>query len=124
MTRVWVDVGGTFTDCIVCDAVSPVGDRRCLKVLSSGVVRAHVTEILSANRYRLRFAAHDSHSFAVQDFWRGAAISLLSDGRPPARLGTITSQTTDGEISVEPTTRGPVATSVIRPIFDRARFGH
>lgn len=37
--QLWIDTGGTFTDCV---ATSPRGDVQCLKVLSSGAVRARV----------------------------------------------------------------------------------
>ncbi len=37
--RIWVDTGGTFTDCI---ALSPAGEARRAKVLSSGEVRVRV----------------------------------------------------------------------------------
>ncbi|HVS65740.1 MAG TPA: hydantoinase/oxoprolinase family protein [Thermoanaerobaculia bacterium] len=39
--RIWVDTGGTFTDCI---GVAPDGERRRLKVLSSSALRSRVTE--------------------------------------------------------------------------------
>ena len=38
----WIDVGGTFTDCV---AVSPLGEVRTLKVLSSGVVKGQVAAV-------------------------------------------------------------------------------
>jgi 5-oxoprolinase (ATP-hydrolysing) len=37
--KIWIDTGGTFTDCI---AVDPTGYSRNLKVLSSGVLRVRV----------------------------------------------------------------------------------
>ena len=37
--QLWIDTGGTFTDCI---ALDPGGSSRCVKVLSSGAVRATV----------------------------------------------------------------------------------
>ncbi|HEX6892751.1 MAG TPA: hydantoinase/oxoprolinase N-terminal domain-containing protein, partial [Chryseolinea sp.] len=39
--KIWVDTGGTFTDCI---AVDPAGISRNLKVLSSGVLRVRVIQ--------------------------------------------------------------------------------
>ena len=58
------------------------------------------------DRIRASFADRDSHSLAVPNFWRGAAISLVADGHPPALLGTIGRQTTDGEISIVPMPTG------------------
>ncbi len=40
--QLWIDTGGTFTDCI---AIDPGGSARCVKVLSSGAVRATVVSI-------------------------------------------------------------------------------
>ncbi|MDE2978516.1 MAG: hydantoinase/oxoprolinase family protein [Acidobacteriota bacterium] len=37
--QLWIDTGGTFTDCV---AIDPEGSSRCVKVLSSGAVRATV----------------------------------------------------------------------------------
>ncbi len=37
--QLWIDTGGTFTDCV---AIDPEGSSRCVKVLSSGAVRAAV----------------------------------------------------------------------------------
>ncbi|WP_372638624.1 hydantoinase/oxoprolinase N-terminal domain-containing protein, partial [Fodinibius sp.] len=34
--QIWIDTGGTFTDCI---AVDPEGDRKKVKVLSSSSLR-------------------------------------------------------------------------------------
>ena len=39
--QVWVDTGGTFTDCI---ALDPSGNRIRLKVLSSGALRGVLLE--------------------------------------------------------------------------------
>src|SRR5687768_13935340 len=43
----WIDVGGTFTDCI---ARSPDGQPRACKVLSSGVVKGRIDHIDDAGR--------------------------------------------------------------------------
>lgn len=42
--KIWVDTGGTFTDCIAHD---PEGKTKRLKVLSSGVLKGQVTERLT-----------------------------------------------------------------------------
>jgi len=52
--KIWVDTGGTFTDCI---AHSPMGEPKRLKVLSSGVLKGQVIERL------------DSKTIAVQLNW-------------------------------------------------------
>ncbi|MCB2153388.1 hydantoinase/oxoprolinase family protein [bacterium] len=47
---VWVDTGGTFTDCL---AIAPSGEVRRAKVLSSSALRGRVTEVLEGGRYRV-----------------------------------------------------------------------
>ncbi|MCA9299162.1 MAG: hypothetical protein KDA28_08855, partial [Phycisphaerales bacterium] len=46
--QVWVDTGGTFTDCI---GVSPGGEVRRAKVLSSGVLRARLLDTGLIDRF-------------------------------------------------------------------------
>ncbi|MCE7862050.1 MAG: 5-oxoprolinase [Bacteroidetes bacterium CHB5] len=41
--KIWVDTGGTFTDCI---ALAPSGQLRRLKILSSSVIKAEVKSVL------------------------------------------------------------------------------
>jgi len=56
--RVWIDTGGTFTDCL---AVGPDGEVRRSKALSIGVVRGRVLERLwpSSARVECAWAEHD-----------------------------------------------------------------
>jgi len=44
--KIWIDTGGTFTDCI---ALTPSGQLRRLKVLSSSVIKAEVKSVLPDN---------------------------------------------------------------------------
>ncbi|MDA0835457.1 MAG: hydantoinase B/oxoprolinase family protein [Planctomycetota bacterium] len=44
----WIDVGGTFTDCL---ARTPDGELRTLKVLSSGIVKGQIESVDSATRF-------------------------------------------------------------------------
>ncbi|MBX2913902.1 MAG: hydantoinase B/oxoprolinase family protein [Cyclobacteriaceae bacterium] len=44
--KIWIDTGGTFTDCI---ALSPAGQLRRLKILSSSVIKAEVKSVLPNN---------------------------------------------------------------------------
>ncbi|MBK8490111.1 MAG: hydantoinase B/oxoprolinase family protein [Saprospirales bacterium] len=48
--KIWIDTGGTFTDCI---AVSPQGTWTRLKVLSTGCLRATLGEKIRPNRYAI-----------------------------------------------------------------------
>ncbi|MEQ8926291.1 MAG: hydantoinase B/oxoprolinase family protein [Fulvivirga sp.] len=44
MWKIWIDTGGTFTDCI---AIDPESNQHRLKVLSSGVIKCYIHEILN-----------------------------------------------------------------------------
>lgn len=44
--KIWIDTGGTFTDCI---ALAPTGQLRRLKILSSSVIKAEVKSVLPDN---------------------------------------------------------------------------
>ena len=71
--QLWIDTGGTFTDCI---AIDPAGAARSVKVLSSGAVRATVR----SNGVRgLRLQT----PFDVPDgFFAGYGVARLEGGSP------------------------------------------
>lgn len=48
--QIWIDTGGTFTDCI---AVDPEGRQHCCKVLSSGALRDRVDGVAPDGRIHL-----------------------------------------------------------------------
>lgn len=81
---VWADVGGTFTDCIVRDSAG----RRETKVLSSGMIRAAVVDIVDQDTLRLK----STPASTIAQFWRSASVSLLDDHGRATQLGTITDQ--------------------------------
>jgi 5-oxoprolinase (ATP-hydrolysing) len=47
--QIWIDTGGTFTDCL---AIDPTGTKTRIKVLSSSCLRGRITEKLTHNTYR------------------------------------------------------------------------
>jgi len=51
--QIWIDTGGTFTDCL---AIDPAGNKTRIKVLSSSCLRGRITEKLSRNTYRFEAA--------------------------------------------------------------------
>ena len=64
--KIWVDTGGTFTDCI---AVDPHGQTRYLKVLSSGMLRARITRIVGNKitiNLPLIFVSNIFNSFCIK----------------------------------------------------------
>ena len=66
ITRVWADIGGTFTDCFV----HTHGKRFEIKVLSSGLTRAEA----SRSSLNDTFLIQNLPASDVQDFWCGAAV--------------------------------------------------
>ena len=55
--KIWVDTGGTFTDCI---ALTPKGEIRRLKILSSSVIKAEVKSVLPGNCLLVQATLHTS----------------------------------------------------------------
>jgi 5-oxoprolinase (ATP-hydrolysing) len=47
--KIWIDTGGTFTDCL---AIDPTGNKTRIKVLSSSRLRGRITEKINAFQYR------------------------------------------------------------------------
>ena len=71
----WIDVGGTFTDCIAC---SPEDDLVPLKVLSSAVTKGQVQQIVGTDRL-----VDLSRTSDPADFWMGYPLRCLDrDGHP------------------------------------------
>lgn len=65
----WIDVGGTFTDCVAC---SPGGELQTCKVLSSGVTKGRVGQLLGASGF------NDGTRCGDRDgFWEGYRIRFL-----------------------------------------------
>ncbi len=69
--QIWIDTGGTFTDCI---AVDPEGCFRNCKVLSSGCLRDRIADIDHDGRIHLRGATRFPAGFL-----KGFRISRLAD---------------------------------------------
>jgi 5-oxoprolinase (ATP-hydrolysing) len=69
--QVWIDTGGTFTDCV---AIDPSGRTRSCKVLSSGALRDVIERIDDSGRIHLR-----GGSSVPAGFLTGFSLSLLGD---------------------------------------------
>ena len=69
MWRLWVDTGGTFTDCL---ALSPTGTRQRIKVLSSGCIRGRLTGSPGEAKYEL-----ETNWASPPDFLKGATVYPL-----------------------------------------------
>ncbi|MEX0725552.1 MAG: hydantoinase/oxoprolinase family protein, partial [Planctomycetaceae bacterium] len=64
----WIDVGGTFTDCL---ARTPQGELRTLKVLSSGIVKGQIASIVSSTAI-----VDPLRDLDPADFWNDYQISF------------------------------------------------
>ncbi|MCP4782452.1 MAG: hydantoinase [Fuerstiella sp.] len=65
----WIDVGGTFTDCI---AITPEGELRQFKTLSSGVTKGTGADIVNGT------ITDPPRIDDPDDFWVGAELRLFS----------------------------------------------
>jgi 5-oxoprolinase (ATP-hydrolysing) len=74
--KFWIDVGGTFTDCV---AASPDGKELVSKVLSSGIVKGSLDvshfAIAEADAKEVQF--FDPHRVECKGFWKGASLRLV-----------------------------------------------
>jgi 5-oxoprolinase (ATP-hydrolysing) len=92
--QIWIDTGGTFTDCL---AIDPAGNKTRIKVLSSSCLRGRITEKLSPNTYRFeaswpydgslfknyqfKLHGHDATS-RIADVYRQQHTITLADDLP------------------------------------------
>lgn len=92
-TRVWADIGGTFTDCFVCQDDS----RSEIKVLSSGRVRATVRAIKPNHEITVDTLPERN----TDSFWVGADATLLDRNGQTFELGRVTSHQ-GGDLGFQP----------------------
>ncbi|HWK89081.1 MAG TPA: hydantoinase/oxoprolinase family protein, partial [Longimicrobium sp.] len=81
MTRpwqIWIDTGGTFTDCL---ALDPGGELRRAKVLSSSALRGTVKEVVAPDVLRL-----DEEWRAAPGVLDGLRLRVLRPGGEPVRI--------------------------------------
>ncbi|HET7232735.1 MAG TPA: hydantoinase B/oxoprolinase family protein [Longimicrobium sp.] len=78
--QIWIDTGGTFTDCLARD---PRGRLHRAKVLSSSALRATVEKALAPDALRIR-----EQWRAPQGLVDGFAVHLLGVRHPPAHVTT------------------------------------
>lgn len=106
--RFWIDVGGTFTDCI---GLSPDGNSRLTKVLSSGQVQAIANRLDAKNRFRCpELAGHPDHFFA------GLTLKVLEERKTSGGSDTI------GGLSIVSSNRDGTLEFSAAPDYDRFRF--
>ena len=77
LTEFWIDVGGTFTDCLM---RSPDGRLSTDKVLSSGITKGSVASFPSEHQLRDTARIGDP-----AEFWNGYTLTLLNDSGAAAQ---------------------------------------
>lgn len=104
--KVWIDVGGTFTDCFVIDAD---GRRHSGKVLSSGATKGTVG--VGSDPHRI---VDESRRGDPENFWLGFDLTLIAGGgeqgetrRVAAFDGATGTFTLDSPLSTAAMTAGP-----------------
>ena len=91
--KIWIDTGGTFTDCI---AISPLGKLTRMKVLSSGILRTRASNV---QRNRLTVALPMAFS---NNFLRGFTLRMGTELRSIIGFdATTTEMTVDAPFSPE-----------------------
>ena len=93
MWEFWIDVGGTFTDCI---ARSPQGELVTVKTLSSGMVKGQVAEIDAADAFIDGTRIGDA-----DNFWAGWQLRVLdAAGNTTAECRVAASRAAEGRLTL------------------------
>ncbi|EAQ78958.1 hydantoinase B/oxoprolinase family protein [Blastopirellula marina] len=93
-TEFWIDVGGTFTDCLM---RSSDGDTRRIKVLSSGKLQGTVGDGSGAGAI-----VDNTRRSDPPDVWRGYRLSLLSEeGEAIAQRNVVRFDAELGELTLD-----------------------
>ena len=71
--KIWIDTGGTFTDCI---AIDTTGNYKRLKVLSSGVLRGQIIQQINSQTFIVEI------NWPVdQDIFKNFTLSFIGSGK-------------------------------------------
>jgi 5-oxoprolinase (ATP-hydrolysing) len=91
--QVWVDTGGTFTDCL---ALDPDGNLNRAKVLSSATVRARIDKLIGPSSFTL------AGDWNLPDgFFRGAELSLMGSDGSRSQVVDFTANTARLDLSTD-----------------------
>lgn len=82
--KIWVDTGGTFTDCI---GIDPKGQIYRVKVLSNSALRGMIKKQISDDRYKVHFVWD-----IPDDFIKGFIFTVLNKHHVPARVESFDKQ--------------------------------
>lgn len=76
--QIWIDTGGTFTDCI---AQSPTGEIKRIKVLSNSRLRGRLIEKIASQKYRF------TQQWRIdQDIFKGYDFFVLGSNEATAKI--------------------------------------
>ena len=96
----WIDVGGTFTDCI---ALAPDGQLRRHKLLTNGVTKGAIGSGSSAD-----VIVDLARSANPPQIWRGRRLCLLDDaGKPVAETAVLDFDNSTGTLRLDPPLPSP-----------------
>jgi 5-oxoprolinase (ATP-hydrolysing) len=79
--KIWIDTGGTFTDCI---AIDPSGKFKRLKVLSSSVLRGQIVKQLTANSFQVQI-----HWPIAKDIFNGFEWHVIGKEKIKRKISSI-----------------------------------
>ncbi len=93
-TEFWIDVGGTFTDCLM---RSPTGELTASKVLSSGITKGQIAQRIADRTFR-----DPARVGEPPGFWDGYLCTFLhKDGLPRQSSRVLSSDPSNGWICVD-----------------------
>jgi len=102
--QVWVDTGGTFTDCI---AIDPTGAVHRAKVLSRGGVRGEVVQWLDERRVAVRTATAMNARCAVGWEFHAGRGDVADDGATPHAAMRVADARDGADARIELTLESP-----------------
>ncbi len=76
--KIWIDTGGTFTDCIAHD---PIGYRYRLKVLSKSALRGRILEQIAPSTFKIKINWDTQKSI-----FKGYDFRILGKKHPPLKI--------------------------------------
>ncbi len=79
--KIWIDTGGTFTDCI---AVDQIGNLKRLKVLSSSVLRGQIKKKISALSFQVQI-----HWPIEKDIFNGFELYIIEEKKIKRKIKSI-----------------------------------
>ncbi|SFJ64825.1 hydantoinase B/oxoprolinase family protein [Planctomicrobium piriforme] len=88
----WIDVGGTFTDCV---AQTPDGGLVEWKTLSSGAVKGRVDELVSG-----KALLDPLRAGVAENFWSGWTLTLRATGNEKSWSSRVVASQEDGRLTL------------------------